>query len=58
MQLVAIGILSEYIGCIYDEVKERPPYIVERFLNPPPVPGHAKAGPAQGRNGAGADPDQ
>ena len=37
MQLVAIGILGEYIGRVYDEVKERPPYIVDRFLNPPPT---------------------
>jgi polyisoprenyl-phosphate glycosyltransferase len=58
MQLVAIGILGEYIGRIYDEVKERPPYIVDRFLNPPPGLGQAKANPAHGRNGAGADPDQ
>ncbi len=35
MQLVAIGILGEYIGRIYDEVKQRPPYIVNQFLNPP-----------------------
>jgi dolichol-phosphate mannosyltransferase len=35
MQLVAIGILGEYIGRIYDEVRERPPYIVDRFINPP-----------------------
>jgi dolichol-phosphate mannosyltransferase len=37
MQLVAIGILGEYIGRVYDEVKQRPPYIVDRFLNPPPT---------------------
>ena len=58
MQLVAIGILGEYIGRIYDEVKERPPYIVDRFLNPPQVPRQAKASPTQGRNGSGTDPDQ
>lgn len=36
MQLVAIGILGEYIGRVYDEVKDRPPFIVDRYFNPPP----------------------
>ena len=35
MQLVAIGILGEYVGRVYDEVKGRPTYIVDRFFNPP-----------------------
>src|SRR6185437_5629226 len=45
MHLVAIGILGEYIGRVYDEVKERPPYIVDRFLNPPAGPGPLRSGP-------------
>jgi hypothetical protein len=57
MQLVAIGILGEYTGRIYDEVKERPPYIVDRFVNPP-LKRHAKTNPTQGRNGASTDPGQ
>ena len=35
MQLVATGILGEYIGRIYDEVKGRPQYIVDEFINSP-----------------------
>jgi dolichol-phosphate mannosyltransferase len=29
IQLISVGILGEYIGRIYDEVRERPKFIVE-----------------------------
>ena len=33
VQLAAVGVLGEYIGRIYDEVRRRPPYIVDRVVN-------------------------
>lgn len=35
VQLAAAGVLGEYIGRIYDEVRRRPMYIIERTLNVP-----------------------
>lgn len=44
VQLACLSIIGSYLAHIYDEVKKRPPYIVESILNPPPgsrTPGHA-----------------
>ncbi|MDR2057371.1 MAG: glycosyltransferase family 2 protein [Dysgonamonadaceae bacterium] len=35
IQLLTIGVLGQYIGILFDEVKERPEYIIEEIVNNP-----------------------
>ena len=46
VQLAAVGVLGEYIGRIYDEVRQRPLYVVDRALN---VAVRDPRGPMSGR---------
>ncbi len=45
IQLLCLSIIGSYLAHIYDEVKRRPPYIIESILNPPKPP--ARTLPAQ-----------
>ncbi|MEP6956409.1 MAG: glycosyltransferase family 2 protein [Chthoniobacterales bacterium] len=38
VQLLSLGIIGSYLAHIYDEVKHRPPYIVESIWNDPRAP--------------------
>jgi dolichol-phosphate mannosyltransferase len=33
VQLICLGILGEYVGRVYDEVKNRPLYVIESVVN-------------------------
>ncbi|HRQ79926.1 MAG TPA: glycosyltransferase family 2 protein [Azospirillaceae bacterium] len=37
VQLMALGVLGEYIGRIYEEVRHRPQYIIDRAYNVAPI---------------------
>ena len=36
IQLLCLAIIGSYLGHMYEEVKRRPPFVVESILNPPP----------------------
>lgn len=36
IQLLCLAIIGTYLGHMYEEVKRRPPFVVESMLNPPP----------------------
>jgi glycosyltransferase involved in cell wall biosynthesis len=50
VQLAAIGVLGEYVGRIYDEVRQRPLFIVEKAVN---MGVRDPRGPRSGQGGGG-----
>jgi dolichol-phosphate mannosyltransferase len=44
VQLLCLGIMAEYIGRIFEEVKHRPLYVVREWIGPPRTRGPADAG--------------
>ncbi len=49
IQLITVGIIGEYIGRIYDEVRRRPLYFVRERRNlPSPADRAGEAGDAEG----------
>jgi hypothetical protein len=51
--LLCLSIIGSYLAHIYDEVKRRPPYIVESILNPPKEPAKAETATPKPPTGAG-----
>jgi dolichol-phosphate mannosyltransferase len=51
IQLLCLSIIGSYLAHMYEETKQRPPYIVDRILNPPwerPAPGEGIAATTEG----------
>jgi dolichol-phosphate mannosyltransferase len=40
IQLLCLAIIGDYLGRVFEEVKQRPQFIVESVLNPPDLPVH------------------
>jgi polyisoprenyl-phosphate glycosyltransferase len=50
VQLICFSVIGSYLAHMYEEVKARPPYIVDRVLNPPLPRGSTAPAPAELEN--------
>lgn len=56
VQLISIGILGEYIGRIYHEIKRRPLYVADEYYGFITNPPQSSKSPASDVNSPGSDP--
>ena len=41
VQLLTVGVLGQYVGILFDEIKARPEYIIDETRNYPPTTSHS-----------------